>query len=42
MKTLEGVMALLEGGAGPEVFAVWVVLLKARVVVGVIVLRRSG
>jgi hypothetical protein len=42
METLEGVMALLEGGVGPEVFSVWVVLLKARVVVGVIVLRRSG
>jgi hypothetical protein len=42
MEAFEGVVALLEGGAGPEVFSVRVVLLKARVVVGVVVLRRSG
>jgi hypothetical protein len=42
MEALEGVVALLERGAGPVVFAVWVVLLKARVIVRIIIFRGSG
>jgi hypothetical protein len=42
MEALEGVVAYAEGGAGPVIFAVWVVLLKARVVVGIIIFHGSG
>jgi hypothetical protein len=42
MEALEGVVAFAEGGAGSVVFVVWVVLLKARVIVGIIIFRGSG
>jgi hypothetical protein len=42
METLEGVVAFAEGGAGPEIFTVWVVLLKYGIIVGIIIFCRHG
>jgi hypothetical protein len=42
MEALEGVVALLEGGAGPIIFTVGVILLKAGIIVRIIIFGRSG
>jgi hypothetical protein len=42
MEALEGVVVFAEGRAGLVVFAVWVILFKARVVIGIIIFRGSG